>query len=51
MSQLEDVLRSWLPSQRWYGGKGRAVTAVRVEHEERLPGGEDVRHTLLHVTD
>ena len=51
MSQLEDVLRAWLPTQRWYGGKGRAVTAVRVEHEERLTGGEDVRHTLLHVTD
>ncbi len=51
MSELEDVLRAWLPAQRWYGGKGRAVTAVRVEHEERLSGGEDVRHTLLHVTD
>ena len=51
MSELEEVLREWLPAQRWYGGKGRAVTAVRVEHEERLPGGEDVRHTLLHVTD
>ena len=51
MSRLEDVLREWLPSQRWYGGKGRAVTGVRVEHEERLPGGEDVRHTLLRVTD
>ena len=51
MSALEDVLREWLPTQRWYGGKGKAVTAVRVEHEERLSGGEDVRHTLLHVTD
>jgi maltokinase len=51
MSALEDVLREWLPTQRWYGGKGRAVTAVRVEHEERLSAGEDVRHTLLHVTD
>ena len=51
MSQLEDLLREWLPEQRWYGGKGTAVTAVRVEHEERLPGGEDVRHTVLHVTD
>jgi maltose alpha-D-glucosyltransferase/alpha-amylase len=51
VSQLEDVLREWLPNQRWYGGKGKAVTAVRVEHEERLSGGEDVRHTLLHVTD
>jgi len=51
VSQLEDVLREWLPTQRWYGGKGKAVTAVRVEHEERLTGGEDVRHTLLQVTD
>ncbi len=51
MSALEDVLREWLPTQRWYGGKGKAVAAVRVEHEERLSGGEDVRHTLLHVTD
>ena len=51
MSALEQVLREWLPTQRWYGGKGKAVTAVRVEHEERLSGGEDVRHTLLHVTD
>ena len=51
MSALEDVLQQWLPTQRWYGGKGTAVTAVRVEHEERLSAGEDVRHTLLHVTD
>ncbi len=51
MSALEDVLRQWLPVQRWYGAKGRGVTAVRVEHEERLTGGEDLRHVLLHVTD
>ena len=51
MSSLEDVLREWLPHQRWYGGKGTAVTAVRIEHEEPLSGGEDVRHTLLRVTD
>jgi len=51
VSALEDALAQWLPVQRWYGGKGRGVQAVRVEHEERLPGGEDVRHTVLHVTD
>jgi maltokinase len=51
VSALEDVLREWLPAQRWYGGKGKAVTAVRVEHEEQLAGGEDLRHALLHVTD
>jgi maltokinase len=51
MSALEDALRDWLPDQRWYGGKGKAVRSVRVEHEERLPAGEDLRHVLLHVTD
>ncbi len=51
MSALEDVLRDWLPSQRWYGGKGTGVAAVRVEHEERLTAGEDIRHALLHITD
>jgi maltokinase len=51
LSALEDVLREWLPHQRWYGGKGTPVSAVRVEHEERLTGGEDLRHVLLHVTD
>ncbi len=30
MNALEDLLQDWLPHQRWYGGKGVAVTAVRV---------------------
>jgi maltokinase len=52
MSALDDVLRDWLPSQRWYGGKGTRVRSVRVVHEERLPVEDgDVRHTLLEVTD
>jgi maltokinase len=51
VSDLDELLRAWLPRQRWYGGKGTAVTGVRVEHEERLPAGGDVRHTLLAVTD
>jgi maltokinase len=51
MSDIVDALREWLPAQRWYGGKGKAVRSVVVEHEERLPAGTDVRHTLLRVTD
>ena len=50
-SDINSALRSWLPHQRWYGGKGKDVTSVVVEHEERLPGDGDVRHTLLRVTD
>jgi maltokinase len=51
VSDLNTALTEWLPQQRWYGGKGTAVTSVVVEHEERLPGEHDVRHTLLRVTD
>ena len=46
---LEDLLVGWLPQQRWYGGKGSVVTAVRVESETRLPGEGDVRLALLEV--
>jgi len=51
VSELDTALTSWLPQQRWYGGKGKPVRSVVVEHEERLPGPVDVRHTLLRVTD
>ncbi|CAN5115534.1 phosphotransferase [soil metagenome] len=51
MSDLDTALAAWLPQQRWYGGKGTPVRSVVVEHEERLPGPVDVRHTLLRVTD
>ena len=50
-SDIDEVLKSWLPHPRWYGGKGKDVVSVTVEHEERLPGGGDVRHTLLRVAD
>ena len=49
MAALEELLRDWLPAQRWYGGKGSAVEAVRVLSETRLPGEGDVRVTLLEV--
>ena len=47
--RLEELLPGWLPQQRWYGGKGTAVTAVRVDSETRLPGEADVRLALLEV--
>ena len=51
VSGIDDALLTWLPQQRWYGGKGSAVRSVSVEQEERLPGDADVRHCLLAVTD
>ncbi len=46
---IEDLLREWLPGQRWYGGKGTAITRVRVTSQTALPGDLDVRVTLLEV--
>jgi maltokinase len=51
MSGIDDALLTWLPQQRWYGGKSTAVRSVSVEQEEALPGAGDVRHCLLAVTD
>jgi maltokinase len=51
VSDIDDVLAAWLPTQRWFGGKGSGLASVRVVHEERLPGDIDVRHTLVEVKD
>ena len=48
---LTSLLASWLPQQRWYGGKGRAITAVEVEAETALPGPSGLTHVLLRVDD
>ena len=50
-ASVDAALLEWLPSQRWYGGKGTAVSRVQVEHEERLRDEPEVRHTLVRVTD
>jgi len=49
MTGLADLLPGWLPAQRWYGGKGAAIAAVRIDSETRLPGEPDVRVTVLEV--
>ena len=49
MTGLEELLRDWLPDQRWFGGKGRELSAVRVESETALPGEHDVRLTVVEV--
>ncbi len=45
------LLAEWLPQQRWFGGKGRAVTSVEVETETALPGPSGLAHLLLRVLD
>jgi maltokinase len=50
--ELADLLREWLPKQRWYGGKGRAVAAVEPLRRTVLveDGERSVAHVLLRVT-
>jgi len=48
---LAELLRDWLPDQRWFAGKGTAVAAVEIEHEVFLEvEGGDVRLALVAVT-
>jgi maltokinase len=53
VTALETLLVDWLPDQRWYAGKGTAITSVSVESEVPLLSGDDgdVRHLLLRVVD
>ena len=48
---MTTLLAQWLPQQRWFGGKGRAVTSVDVEAETALPGPPGLTHLLLRVND
>ena len=52
-SELPDLLAGWLPEQRWFGGKGRAISSVEIEASAvLLEAVEDdvvVRHLLLRV--
>ncbi|MCA1711490.1 MAG: aminoglycoside phosphotransferase [Actinobacteria bacterium] len=51
MTELTDLLATWLPAQRWFGGKGRAIAAVAAESSGILHQTETsvVRHLLLRV--
>lgn len=49
---LEPMLRAWLPTQRWFAGKGRTINRLRtVSAAELLPPGSTpgLLHLLLDV--
>ena len=54
-ADLLHLISSWLPYQRWFAGKGRAIDAVDVESSSVLldVGADDVhvRHIVLRVDD
>ncbi|MET9697648.1 maltokinase [Streptomyces sp. NPDC006529] len=52
LGPLEPMLRAWLPRQRWFAGKGRAISVLRpVSAAELLPPGSSpgLLHLLLDV--
>src|SRR3954447_26736069 len=46
-ARLAELITEWLPSQRWYGSKGRAVTSMRVEDDIALLQGDPALHQLI----
>lgn len=55
---IEQALIGWLPRQRWFAGKGRPITGVRIVTGTELTapaagsaaGGPGLRHTLVEVS-
>jgi maltokinase len=37
---LDNLLRDWLPQQRWYGDKGREIASLSLEVAANLPGDD-----------
>lgn len=47
---LEELLREWLPAQRWFAGKDREIKEVTVLGDvELLPGDPCLRHLVVAV--
>ena len=49
MTAISALLAEWLPQQRWFAGKGSAISGVAVEHEVALAGPPGLSHVRLRV--
>lgn len=47
--ELEHLLATWLPEQRWFAGKGRAITAVRLAEATTPAADVAVAHVVVGV--
>jgi len=47
MSDLGSHLLSWLPHQRWFGGKGRPISAVETHGGTPIVGADDLTLSLV----
>ncbi|BEP11756.1 phosphotransferase [Acidothermaceae bacterium B102] len=46
-ARLAELISEWLPQQRWFGGKGRAITALQVEDDIPLLEGDPALHQVI----
>ncbi|MGB8020879.1 MAG: aminoglycoside phosphotransferase [Candidatus Nanopelagicales bacterium] len=46
---IAQLLIEWLPSQRWFAGKGHVLTEVRLSQVSTLPGADAVAHLVVGV--
>jgi maltokinase len=46
-ARLAELVTGWLPGQRWFGGKGRPITSMRIEDDVALREGEPALHEIL----
>jgi maltokinase len=46
---LGDLLAAWLPDRRWFAGKGRTITAVRISEATTVPAEIAVAHVVVGV--
>ncbi len=49
MSAISDLLTEWLPHQRWYAGKGKAISGVTIERQIALDESSELMLTVLRV--
>src|SRR5260370_33277263 len=48
--RFEEILTVWLPRQRWFAGKGRAIRDLAVVADTKLVAGDpELRHLVIAV--
>ncbi len=46
---LTELMARWLPGRRWFAGKGRTITEIRISEVATLPGQVEVLNVIIGV--